>query len=82
MRARMLSRFSSIQLFVTLWTVACQAPLSMRILQARILEWVAHALLQGIFPTQGSKVHLMSPALAGRFFTTSTTWKTLECIHT
>ena len=25
----------------TLWTVACQAPLSMAILQARMLEWVA-----------------------------------------
>ena len=24
-----------------LWTMACQAPLSMGILQARILEWVA-----------------------------------------
>ena len=23
------------------WTIACQAPLSMQILQARILEWVA-----------------------------------------
>ena len=31
----------SCQLFVTLWTVACQAPLSMGILQERILEWVA-----------------------------------------
>ena len=30
-----------VQLFVTPWTVACQAPLSMGILQARILEWVA-----------------------------------------
>ena len=30
-----------IQLFATLWTVACQAPLSMGILKARILEWVA-----------------------------------------
>ena len=27
----------------TLWTVACQAPLSMGILQATILEWVAMA---------------------------------------
>ena len=28
-----------------------------------------HALLQGIFPTQGSNPHLLaSPALAGRFF--------------
>ena len=33
--------FSRVWLFVTPWTVAHQAPLSMRILQARILEWVA-----------------------------------------
>ena len=32
---------SCVLLFVTLWTVAHQAPLSMGILQARILEWVA-----------------------------------------
>ena len=36
-----LSRFSRDQLFATPWTVAHQAPLSMGILQARILEWVA-----------------------------------------
>ena len=35
-----------------------------------------HALLQEIFPTQGLNPHLfMSPELAGRFFTTSTTWE-------
>ena len=34
----MLSHF---QLFVTPWTAACQVPLSMGILQARIQEWVA-----------------------------------------
>ena len=33
--------FSRVQLFVTPWSVAHQAPLSMGILQARILEWVA-----------------------------------------
>ena len=32
---------SCVQLFVTPWPVAPQAPLSMGILQARILEWVA-----------------------------------------
>ena len=32
---------SCVQLFVTPWTVACQARLSMGILQVRILEWVA-----------------------------------------
>ena len=31
------------------------------------------ALLQVIFPTQGFNQHLMSPALAGRFFTTRAT---------
>ena len=34
-----------------------------------------HFLLQGIFLTQGSNPQFMSPALAGRFFTTSATWK-------
>ena len=37
----LLNHFSPTQLFVTLWTIAFQAPLSMEILQARILEWVA-----------------------------------------
>ena len=32
-----------------------------------------HALLQVIFPTQGSNWHLMSPALAAWFFTTRAT---------
>ena len=41
------------ELFATPWTVTHQALLSMGILQARILEWVADALVQGIFPTQG-----------------------------
>ena len=32
-------------------------------LQARILQWVAMALLQGIFPTQGFNPHLLHNAL-------------------
>ena len=32
---------SHVGLFVTPWTIACQVPLSMGILQERILEWVA-----------------------------------------
>ena len=32
---------SHVQLFVTPWTIARQVSLSMEILQARILEWVA-----------------------------------------
>ena len=43
------------ELFAIPWIAACQAPLSMGILQARILGWVpmpSHA--QRIFPIQGS----------------------------
>ena len=54
-----LSHFSHVQLFVTLWTVAHQASLSMGILQVRTLEWVALPYFQGIFPTQGLNPHLL-----------------------
>ena len=47
------------------------------ILQARILEWVAMPCSRGSSqPRDGTCVSL-SPALSGRFFTTSTTWETL-----
>ena len=67
---------SHVQLFVTPRTGANQAPLSMGILRARILEWVAISFLQGIFPTQGLPVSPMIPEFAGGFFTTSATWET------
>ena len=58
--------FSHVQLFATPWTVAYQAPLSMGILQARILEWVAIP-----FPSPGDLLDLgIEPRhIAGRFFT-------------
>ena len=45
-----------------------------RILQARMLEWAAVSS-PGELPDQGSRlrVSLLPPALAGEFFTTSTT---------
>ena len=71
----MLSHFSHVLLFVILWTVARQVPLSMRILQARILEWVAMPSTRDR-PNPGTEpVSLMSLALAGWFFTTSATWE-------
>ena len=45
--------------FAAPWTAARQGPLSMGILQARILQWVAIPFLQGTFPTQGSNLHLL-----------------------
>ena len=70
-----LSRFSRVQLFVTVRTGAQQAPLSMEILQARILEWVATPSSRGPPPPRDRTLSLVSLALAGRFFTTSPTWK-------
>ena len=64
------SHFSCIQLFTALWT----APTRL------LCPWNSpgtntgvgcHALLQGIFPIQGSNTCLLSPALASGFFTTS-----------
>ena len=70
-----LSCFGHVQLFVTLRTVTHQAPLSMGF-SSKHTGVGYHALLQGIFPTQGSNLHLLtSPAFAGRFFTTSATWE-------
>ena len=45
--ACVLSCFSRVKLCAALWTVACQAPLSLRILQARILAWVAISSSRG-----------------------------------
>ena len=42
-----LSLFSGVRLFATLWTTVHQVPLSMGILQARILEWVAMPSFKG-----------------------------------
>ena len=54
----MLSHFSHVQLFVTLWTIACQV-LSPWDFSGKNIEVGCHALLQGIFPKQGSNLHLM-----------------------
>ena len=49
---------SCVWFFATPWTVACQAPLSMRF-PGKNTGVGCHFLLQGIFPTQGSKLHLL-----------------------
>ena len=55
-----------IGLFVTLWTIAHQAPLSMGILQGRILEWVA--MPSSRQSSQPRDLTQLS-CIAGRFFT-------------
>ena len=72
-----LSHYSHVWLFATLWIVAHQAPLSVRF--SRQEYW------SGLpFPAPGDLPHpgiepasLTSPALAGKFLTTSATWEPL-----
>ena len=54
----LLRRFSHVRLFVTLRTVACQAPLSMDS-PGKNTGAGCHAFLQGMFPTQGSNPRLL-----------------------
>ena len=70
-----------VQLFTTLWTIACQAPLSM--------VFSRHEYLSGLpCPPPGDLPDpriepwsLMSPALPGRFITTSATWEASTYIN-
>ena len=57
--ACMLSLFSHVRLFVTLWTVAHQAPLSMGFTRQEYWSGLP-CPFQGIFPTHKSNLHLLS----------------------
>ena len=63
---------SHVQLFVTSWTVAHQAPLSMGFPRQEYQSGLP-------FPSRGDlpspRIEPPSPASGGRFFTTSTTWE-------
>ena len=67
----MLIHFSLVQFFATLWAVAHQAPLSMGF--PRQEHWtVLPSSSPGDLPDPG--IELVSPALAGGFFSTGATW--------
>ena len=71
----MLSHFSLVWLFLTQWTVAHQAPLSIG--SSRQEYWSGlPSSPPGDLPDPGTETtFVISPALAGGFFTTSTTWE-------
>ena len=68
----MLILFSRVQLSETLWTIAHQAPLSIGILQARMLEWIAMPSSRG---SSQPRDQTQFSLIAGRFFTTHTIWE-------
>ena len=66
---------SHVRLFVAPRTVACQAPLPMELFMQEYWSGVPFTT-PGDLPDLGIKtMSLVFPALAGRFFTTSTTWE-------
>ena len=71
---RVLSHFSLVQFFVTLWTAAHQAPVY-GVLQAKILKWVLFSSPGDLRDPGVEPMSLMSPAMAGGFCTTSAIWE-------
>ena len=72
---------SCVQFFAALWTVACQAPLYMEFSKQQY--WSRSPFPSpGNLPNPGIEpASLTSPALAGRFFTTSATWEAPYLCH-
>jgi len=77
----LLSCFGCVQLFVTPWTVAHQAPLFMEFSRQEYWRELSFPPPGGS-PDPGIKlvVSLTTPALAGGFFTTSATWEAPDFI--
>ena len=64
---------SCVQLFVTLWTVAHQTPVFMEFPRQEYWSRLSFPSPGGLPDPGFEPVSLMSPALAGRFFTTRAT---------
>ena len=74
MLAYMLSHFSHVWFFATLWTLACQVPLYMGFSRQEYWNGLP-CPPAGDLPDLGIEPTFMSPALAGEFFTHSTIGK-------
>ena len=69
-----LSPFSHVQFFATLWTVACQAPLFIGFFRQEYWSGLPISHPRDRPDPRIEPASLMSPALAA-FFTTSATWE-------
>ena len=77
---KMRAVLSRVRLSPTPWTVARQAPLSMEVLQASILEWVAMTSSRGSSQPRDQTCISCVSCIAGRFFTHRATWEA-PCSH-
>ena len=71
----MLSRFSCVQLFVTLWTVAHQPPLFMGFSRQKYWSGLPWPLPGDLLNPGIELVPVMSLAVAGGFITTAAIWE-------
>ena len=75
--ACMLSHFSHVQLCVTLWTVANQAPLSMGFSRQEYWSGLSSPSPRDLSNPGVESSTLMTPTLVGGFSITCTTWEAL-----
>ena len=79
----MLSQYSPVWPFATLWTVDCQAPLSMKFSRQEYWSKLPCTPPEDLpDPRDWTPMSLTSPAFSGRFFITSTTGKPYIYIYT
>ena len=76
----MLSHFRHVRLFAILWTIACQAPLSMGFSRQEYWSGLPCPSPRDLPDPGVEPVSLRAPALADGFFTTITTWEAPLCI--
>ena len=69
---------SHVRFFVTLWTVACQAPLSMGFSRHEYWSGLPFPTPKDLPDSGTESASLTSPALTGRFFTTEPPRKSLS----
>ena len=82
MHAHVLSRFTHVQLFAILWTVAPPGSSILGILQAIILEWVATPSSRGSSLSRDqAHVSCIVCCIAGRLFTAEPAGNPLFALH-
>ena len=75
---------SCVQLFVTPWTVAYQAPQPMEFSRQKYWSWLPFSTPGTLPDPRINPKSQASSSLTGRFFTTSTIWEALKenaCMH-
>ena len=75
-----LSHFSHVQLYATLWTGAPWVPLSMGFSRQGYWSRLPCPPPRDLPQPGIEPMILMSPALASRLFTTSANWEAIKCI--